>query len=167
MSTKRKKTLRYFFYNDELHKKLHINRAEDVITAWNYPQGRVMKYIYSDVRKRGEKAFSTPEVMKLVRRGRGTVLGAVDDGNIPRPQFTYGLDENRNLYKYYWSEKDIMALHAYLKTVHIGRPRHDDKITPGNLPSAAELRAMMKQGTVLYVKTESGEFVPTWQAEKF
>lgn len=163
---KKSKPLRYFFYRGDLHKKIHINRAADVITAWNYPKAQLVKYVYSDVKKSGEKAFSSTQVQKMVNRGRLTIERAISDGMIHRPQNTYGLDENRNFYAYYWSEKDIMALHDYLKTVHRGRPRKDGLVTPSNLPTAAELRAMIRQGTVFYVK-QGDEFVPTWKAEKF
>lgn len=158
--------LGYFFYNGDLHRRIHINRSADIITAWNYPKGKMEKYIYSDVRKNGGKAFSTIQVCEMVCRKRITVERAIWNGYV-NPQFTYGLDEARNKYAYYWSEKDIMDLHAYLMTVHIGRPRADGMVTTGKLPTASELRAMIRQGTVLYVKNDAGEFVPTWQAEKF
>lgn len=168
-TTKRAKTtpLRYFFYNGELHKKIRINRPTDSIVAWSYPRGHTVKLVYSQVRRNGEKAFSTRQVSELIERSIRTVKGIVEAGMIPAPQMTYGIDENRNSYAYYWSEKDIMNLHEYLLTVHRGRPRKDGEITPGDMPSAAELRAAIRQGTVFYVKTASGEFVPTWQAEKF
>lgn len=167
MSNKPKtKPLRYFFYRGDLHKKIHINRGDDVITAWNYPKAQVFQYVYSDVRKNGEQAFSTRQVEKLVRRTRRTIAEAISGGWIRPPQRTYGMDANRNGYAYYWSEKDIMELHDYLKTVHRGRPRKDGRITPQDLPTASELRAMIRQGTVFYVKV-GDEFVPTWQAEKF
>jgi hypothetical protein len=165
--SKRSKPLRYFFYHGNLHKKVHINRGADIITAFDYRQGKVCKHIYTDVRKNGEKAFSTVEVAKMIRRTRKTIEEAIMFGYIERPQITYGMDENRRDYAYYWSEKDIMDLHGYFITVHRGRPRKDGLVTPSNLPTASELRAMIRQGTVLYVKTDSGEFVPTWQADKF
>lgn len=164
---RRQKPLTYFFYNGDLHKKVHINRSKDVITAWNYPKGKVAKYVYSDVRKNGEMAFTSKQVGEMVDRTPANIALQISRGNVRTPQHTYGLDENRNFFKYMWCEKDIMDLHAYLSTVHIGRPRKDGEISTRRLPSATELRAMIRQGTVLYVKNEDGEFVPTWQAEKF
>ena len=161
------KPLRYFFYNGELHKKLQIHRGTDTIVAWSYPRGHTVKLVYSEVKKKGDKAFSTRQTAQLIGRSIRTVKGIVEAGMIPAPQMTYGIDENRNGYAYYWSEKDIIELHAYLCTVHRGRPRKDGQVTPGDLPSLAELRAEVRQGTVFYVKTADGNFVPTWQAEKF
>jgi hypothetical protein len=172
VATKRKKRqkskpLRYFFYNGELHKKIQIHRGSDTIVAWSYPRGHTVKLVYSEVRQKGEKAFTTRQVADFVNRRPRVVKAALDKGMFTPPQRTYGIDENKNEYAYYWSEKDIMNLHEYLCTVHRGRPRKDGLITPAPLPSAAELRAVLRQGTVFYVRSEDGEFVQTWQAEKF
>lgn len=159
----RKKPLNYFFYRGDLHKKIHIHRPNDTITAWNYPKGIMQQYVYSDVRKNGEQAFSTNQVCDLINRKERILNKYINEGMIRRPQITYSL-ENRNEHAYYWSEKDIMDLHAFLSTQHYGRPRKDGKITPKDMPSASELRAMIRQGTVLYVKV-GDEFIPTWRAE--
>lgn len=156
--------LRYFFYRGDLHKKIHIHRPNDVIIAWNYPKGKAEQYVYSDVRRGGEQAFSTRQVEKLINRSQRTIKKAIADGMIRTPQRTYGLDADRNGYAYYWSEKDIVELHDYLKTVHFGRPRKDGLVTPKDMPTASELRAMIRQGTVFYVEV-NGEFVPTWRAD--
>jgi hypothetical protein len=164
MSKPKKKPLNYFFYRGDLHKKIHINRPNDVIVAWNYPKGKTERYVYSDVRRNGERAFSTKEVCQLVNRKWRIIMKYISQGMIREPQHTYGLDEKRNTYAYYWREQDIMDLHAYLCTVHYGRPRKDGRVTPKDMPTASELRAMIRQGTVLYVKV-GDKFVPTWRAE--
>lgn len=162
------KPLRYFFFHGDLHKKIHISRGNDIIIAWNYPKGEAKKYSYTDVKRNGERAFSTRQVCDMVGRSKHRIDAAISAGNIRRPQVTYGMDAERNEYAYYWSEKDIMDLHAFLITVHRGRPRLDGRVTAGGgLPTAAELRAMIRQGTVFYVKDSDGNFVPTWDAEKF
>ena len=158
------KPLRYFFYRGDLCKKIHIHRPNDIVIAWNYPKGKAEQYVYSDVRKNGTQAFSTHQVEKLVGRSKRTIKKILAEGQIPTPQRTYGLDENRNGYAYYWSESDIMGLWDYLKTVHRGRPRKDGRVTPQELPTASELRAMIRQGTVFYVKV-GDDFIPTWRAE--
>lgn len=164
---KRSKPLRYFFLNGDLHKSMHINRSKDIIWAWNYPKAKRAAYTYSDVKKRAGKAFTTKQVCEMVGRTRLILERAIISGNINAPQMTYGLDENRRPHKYMWSEKDIMDLHAFMMTVHRGRPRRDGLITSSNLPTARELRAMIHQETVLYVKNDDGEFVPTWKATNF
>lgn len=158
--------LLYFYYHGDLHKKLHIDRGNDLITAWNYPEHKVAKYQYSDVRKNGGKAFTTTQVCEMINRSRDRIFAHMASGNVRPPQKTYGLEPGQSSYAYYWSEDDIMDLHSFFRTVHIGHPRKDGQINTRDLPTASELRAMIRQGTVLYVKV-GDEFVPTWQAENF
>lgn len=157
------RTPRYFFYHGDLCKRLNINRGADVVTCWNYPKHRMEKYVFSDVLRNGERAWSTAEVTKLINRQRWAIATAYEDGHIERPQNTYGI-ETGEFFAYKWSEKDILALHEYFTTVHWGRPPKDGHITPKALPTRSELRAMLHNGTVTYVKDENDNFVPTWQA---
>lgn len=164
---KKKKPLRYFFYKGDLHKKLHINRGADLITAWHYRAGKPVKYSYTEVKKNGKRAFSTAEVAKMVKRDHWGILSHISNGHIRPPEMNYSLDENRNTYAYYWNEDNIMELHDYLKTVHIGRPRKDGEITAGRgLPNARELRALIRDNRIYYVENDKGEFVPTWDADR-
>src|SRR5687767_10897315 len=110
--------LRYFYLNGQLHRKLLINRGRDLLTAWNYPEGKKVTYTYTDVLKRHEKAFTTAEVCEMLNRSRVTIEWCIIRGDIEAPQFTYGLDEDRKKYQYLWHEKDILALHDFLCTVH-------------------------------------------------
>lgn len=159
--------LRYFYLNGLLHKSLHINRGADQITTWCYPLHKRVAYTYSDVKKRKETAFTTVEVCKMLNRSRDRLERAILDGNIEEPQFTYGLNEHKRKFQYLWSEKDILGAHAYFSTVHRGRPRKDGVITPAKLPTARELRAMIRQDEILYIKDEDGEFKPVWKAPDF
>lgn len=159
--------LNYFFLNGNLHKRLHINRGADQIMTWCYPLHKRVTYTYSDVKKRKETAFTTTEVSKMLNRGRGTLECAIMNGDVEEPQYTYGLTDVKKKYQYMWSEKDILATHAYLSTVHRGRPRNDGLITPQRLPTVRELRAIMRQREILYVKGVDGEFRPVWEAEDF
>jgi hypothetical protein len=161
----RKKPLKFFFYRGDLHKKIHINRGIDVITAWNFPKATLNKYVYTDVRNNGEKAFTTKQVAEMVNRKPLTIKKCITEGKIFRPQISYSI-EDRNEGSFFWCEKDILALHEYLSSIHGGRPRADGRVTPKELPTASELRAMIRQGTVLYVR-QGDKFVPTWRATNF
>lgn len=164
---KKSKPLNYFYLNGLLHKKLHINRGADTITAWCYPEHRRVAYTYSDVMRNKETAFTMTQVAQMVNRRKLTIERAILRGDIAEPQYTYGLNEAKKKFQYMWRESDIMDLHAYLSTVHVGRPRHDGLVTPKRLPTARELRAAIRHNQVMYVKTEDGEFIPSWQAENF
>jgi len=162
---KKSRKLTYFYLNGNLHRSLHINRSSDVITAWSYPERKRIGYTYSDVRRRMAPAFTTTEVCKLVNRTKVILELAILNGHIESPQFTYGLNEVKRKYKYMWTEQDIMALHAYLSTVHRGRPRKDGLVTPKKMPNARELRAMIRQQPIMGYLDGEGNFRPTWLAE--
>jgi hypothetical protein len=159
----KRKKLRYFYLNDQLHKVLSINHPQDICVAWNYIEQRRVGYVWSDLRKRYGKAFSVTEVSHMIGRHRVNIEKYILDEKFPAPQRIYSLDENKRLGKYFFSESDVYNLHDYLLTVHIGRPRKDGKITPGRMPSKAELRAMMRHDVQMYTKTSGGEFVPVWK----
>ena len=157
----------HFYINDQLHRKLHINRGRDLLITWNYPKGQRVHYTYTDVLKRFERTFSTAEVALMVNRKRLVIDIALRDGMIEKPYKSYSMDENRTPVAYQWREKDIMGLLDYLSTVHRGRPRKDGISIPAFLPTPRELRAMIHQsGETLYVKGENG-FVPTWRAKEW
>lgn len=163
---RKSKPVRYFYLNGKLHKKLHINRPADEITAWCYPDHVRVTYPYQMTRRRMQPAFSTAEVQKLLNRGRLALERAMLRGDIEYPQHTYTLDEKRRKFKYMWSEDDIIAAHAYFSTVHRGRPRKDGLVTPQALPTVRELRAMIHDREILYVK-DGDKFRPTWEAPDF
>jgi len=163
---KRKKSrpLKYFYINDDLHKVLRTVRSQDYLEAWNYPESKRVGFVWSDVRRRMEKALTLSQVADLVGRHRVQVENYILLGHIPAPQRMYSLDGSRKIGKYMFSEKDALGLHDYLMTIHIGRPRKDGRITPGKgLPSRAELKAMIREDVETYVKTPDGRFVRTYR----
>lgn len=163
-SKKRPRLATHFYLNKQLHKTLHINRGSDVVTTWRYEDGRVVKYNYSDTLKYARPAFSMKRAGQLLNRKKQTLELAILNGDIPRPQFSYTIDENRNMIQYFFSEDDIIAAHQYFVTVHFGRPRNDGLVTPYPIPTLRELRAMMNDEEILYVQ-QGDSFVPTWKAK--
>lgn len=155
--------IRYFYLNKDLHKVLRVVRAEDLVEAWNYREGKVMVYVWSDVRKRMENCFPLQQVGQMVNRHRVQIENYILYGKIRTPQRIYTLDGHKKPGKYFMSESDVLELHDYLLTVHIGRPRKDGRITPGRMPSKAELKALMRHGTMMYVKNAEGEFTQVWK----
>jgi hypothetical protein len=53
------------------------------------------------------------------------------------------------------SESDILDIHQFI--IDAGHIR--------DLPSRAELQALLKHNLILYTKTTDGKFVPVWKAE--
>lgn len=161
------KRLNLFFLNGKLHKRLRIVRAEDSIETWCYPDKRRVAYTYSDVKKNMEYAYSTAQVAEMLGKSVETVKNAVYSGGIEEPAIMYTLTQTKHKHAWRWNEKMIMDLHTYMLSVHRGRPRKDGRITPQKLPTARELRAMIRQEQILYIRNPDGTFVPTWKAEDF
>ena len=69
----KKQRVKYFFANKELHKILRLSRGEDLVVAWNYPQGKRVAYIYSDVQSRMQRAYSVSEVSKIFKRHKRSI----------------------------------------------------------------------------------------------
>ena len=161
--SKKQKKPRYFYLNGELHKVLRVNRPEDLVHSWSYPQGRRVAYVWSQTQKTMQHAFSVNTVANMLGRNPRVLKQYILDGLIPKVQKTYTLDEKRSPGKIFFSEDDIRILYEYLITVNHGRPRKDGELVQYPLPSRAELEAMLRQDTILYVKDKTGEFAPVWK----
>ena len=157
------KTLRHFYLNDELHKTLNVLRPDDMLVAWNYPQYKRVAYVLSDARQHMQRAYGVNQVSLMMNRTNLTILRYIYAGKIQAPQKSYLLEDPSREGKYFFSEDDIYKLHDYLLTVNIGRPRADGQKRATNVPSRRELEALIKNDTVLYVKTTDGEFTPVWK----
>lgn len=154
--------LRYFYLNGKLHKVLRRSRAEDLLVAWDYQEGKRVAYSLTDVNKNKQHAYPISEVVKIIGKHEDTIKIHLYRGNLKYPQQVYSLNGNKTPGKYFWSEDDIREMHNFFKTVHRGRPRKDGRVTPGDMPSRAEIEATMRQESVLYVKNDEGTFVPVW-----
>jgi len=159
--------LRYFYLNGRLHKVLRRSRGEDLLVAWDYESGKRVAYSLAEVNKNKQHAYPISEVVKIIGKHEDTIKLHIYRGNLKAPQQVYSLNGKKTPGKYYWSEDDIRDMHDFFKTVHRGRPRGDGKITVGDMPSRAEIEAMMKQENILYVKNNEGEFVPVWKAPEW
>jgi hypothetical protein len=155
--------LRYFYLNGKVHKVLRRSRAEDLLIVWDYQLGKRVAYSLADVNKNKQHAYPISEVSKIIGKHEDTIKWHLYRGDIKFPQQIYSLNGNKTPGKYLWSEDDIREMHNFFKTVHRGRPRNDGGITPGDMPSRAEIEAMMKQEDILYVKNNEGEFIPVWK----
>ena len=167
MSNKKKQSsavrLKYFYLNGKLHKVLRRSRAEDLLVAWDYELGKRVAYNLTDVNKNKQYAYPISEVVKIIGKHEDTIKWHLYRGDLRFPKQIYSLNGKKTPGKYFWSEDDIRKMHDFFKTVHRGRPRKDGGITPGDMPSRAEIEAIMKQENILYVKNDDGDFVPVWK----
>ena len=146
----------YFFLNGKVHKVLRLSRAKDEIIAWSYVDKKRVMYSYAQVDKNMERAYTVLEAGKILGRHRVTIEEYILQGKIKQPQKVYPISNPESTWsKYMLSESDILDIHQFI--IDAGHIR--------DLPSRAELQALLKHNLILYTKTEEGKFVPVWRAE--
>jgi hypothetical protein len=150
------KKIVYFFLNDKIHKTLSSSRARDELIAWNYPDKKRVLYSYALVEKHMQKAYTVLEAGKLLNRHKVTIEEYILVGKIRTPQKVYPIGNPESTwYKFMFSESDILDIHQFIL----------DAGNTKNLPSRAELKALLKHNMILYTKVSDGNFVPVWKAE--
>jgi len=151
------KSLRYFFLNDKIHKVLKSSRSKDEMIAWCYPDKKRVMYSYSQVKKNMETAYTVVEVASMLNKHRVTIQEYILNEKVATPQKIYpiGQPDSENWSQYMFNQKNILDIHQ-----HILDSGHSKEI-----PSKAEIQALLKNNLVLYTKTEDGKFVPVWKAE--
>lgn len=151
------KSLRYFFLNDKIHKVLKSSRSKDEMIAWCYPDKKRMMYSYSQVKKNMETAYTVVEVARMLNKHRVTIQEYILNEKVSTPQKIYpiGQPDSENWSQYMFNQKNILDIHQ-----HILDSGHSKEV-----PSKAEVQALLKNNLVLYTKTEDGKFVPVWKAE--
>ncbi len=151
-----RKKLLYFFLNNKLHKVIRLSRARDELVAWCYIDKKRVMYSYFDVQKNMEKAYTIKQVGILLGRHKVTIEEYILQGKISVPQKIYPISNpESSWYKFMFSESDILKLHEYI--LEAGYTK--------NIPSKAELKALLKNNMILYTKSSEGNFVPVWKAE--
>jgi len=146
----------YFFLNGKVHKVLRLSRAKDEVVAWSYVDKKRVMYSYAQVDKNMERAYTVLEAGKILGRHRVTIEEYILQGKIKQPQKVYPISNPDSTWsKYMLSESDILDIHQFI--IDAGHIR--------DLPSRAELQALLKHNLILYTKTTDGKFVPVWKAE--
>jgi hypothetical protein len=159
------KRITRFYLNGNLHKVVHVNRAKDLVTAYDYQERKMKVYPWSAVKRNKQNAFTITQAANLVSRHRDRIREYLARGDIEYPQREHALETHKPG-RYFFSEDDMMAIRDYMATIHIGRPRNDGRVTNNRVPTRDEFRAMIQSGRVLYVK-EDDEFIPVWRAEEW
>lgn len=151
------KSLRYFFLNNKIHKVLRSSRSKDELVAWSYEDKKRVMYSYSQVKKNLETAYTIVEVASMLNKHRVTIQEYILQEKVSTPPKIYpiGQPDSLNWSQYMFNQKNILDIHE-----HILDSGHSKDI-----PSKAELQALLKTNLILYTKTEEGKFVPVWKAE--
>lgn len=159
------KQIKQFYLNDHLHKVVHVNRAKDLVTAYDFVEHKLKVYPWSEVKRKKQNAFTITQAAELISRHRDRLLEYMYSGDVAFPQREYSMETGKPG-RYFFSEDDMMEIRDYMATIHIGRPRNDGRITNNRVPNRDEFRTMLQSGRMLYVK-ENNEFVPVWKAEEW
>ena len=162
----------YFYLDGDLYKILQLVKASDYLTAWNYHKNGMEEFILSDVKRRAEPGFRADAVGEMVNRTGITVRDVYQEGHIPRPKKTYPLGDGKFTPLLYsavvWSKEDVYRLHDHLMEKHKIKERTEKSTGVSgrrDIPTRAELRAVLEHGTVYYVEDSDGKMVKVWKAE--
>ncbi len=146
--------LRYFFWDDKLHRTLHIDRPRNILIAWSYDDGKKVQFVYSHIKVHRQRAWRTSDVARLVNRSKSTLNRYIRSGGIKAPVKSYSMDGDE---KYigigFWQAKDIYALHDFmLEQPMLGKRAAADYRTPSRM----ELTAKMEEGTSYVIVDDEG-----------
>jgi hypothetical protein len=147
----------YFFLNGKIHKVLKSSRAKDELIAWCYPDKKRVLYSYNLVAKNMENDYTLVQAGKILNRHKVTLEEYILVGKVSTPQKVYPIGNPESTWsKYMLSESDIIQVHEFI--LEAGQTK--------DLPSKAELLALLKSNIILYTKTNEGKYVPVWKAEE-
>jgi hypothetical protein len=103
-----------------------------------------------------ESAYTMKQVASILNKHKVTIEDYILEGKIKSPQKVYPIgNQSSSWSKYMFSESEILDLHQFIL----------DSGYSSNMPSRAEVYALLKNNLILYTKTEEGKFVPVWKAE--
>lgn len=156
-------TKKIFFINKDLVRLLHANRSSNIVEFYNATKGIRQTMLYTDFKKYRKRAYSVANSARLLNRSRLQFGKYIASGLIP-PPIPDNIDGERGLrIKAYYSEDHLFEIRDIMSTIHYGRPRHDGKVSPRNVPTEQDLRSKIGDAIMLYTKTEDGRYIPTWQ----
>lgn len=151
------KKFKYFYLDKKLYRVLRSSRAKDQIIAWSYLDQKRVMFIYSDVIKYMQNAFTLTEVSKILNKHRVTIQDYMLEGKVRAPQKAVPIGKPESeWWAYIFSEDDVLELYDFILSA--GRNIED-------LPNKRELTALLKNNIILYTKTSDGKFVPVWKAD--
>src|SRR6185312_16183895 len=105
-----------FFLEGSLYKVLSINRAQDIVIVWDFTNKKRKSFVWTDIRKRRERAFTISEVSEYLTRHRVTIERDILAGRIRTPQRAQEPGSSKPG-RYYFSEKDVFEYHDYISKI--------------------------------------------------
>jgi len=157
---RRVKTL--WFLNGTIVKKIHISRAQGMITLHDINRWEKFMIPMSEWKKKRRRAYLVKDAAALLNLHKKSLPRLVQRGLIPPP--VGATKDGIPVFgkRAYYSEDTIKEMRETLAGTHRGRPRKDGYITNNKTPTAAELAIAMGDSAQLYTKDKSGNFIPVF-----
>lgn len=152
-----------FFLDGDLHKRLKIAKVDNMLVAWNYPKEDTRHYIYSDVLRNYQQAFTIKEASALIKRPVREIELFLKNKVLDKPSgFEYHVNSRRPK-GYVWSEDDMLDLrdrfHELAPKDNYGYVKSTFK-----LASRAELLVSLKSHGGYTVVDGQGKTVRVWRS---
>ncbi len=155
---------RYFYLDGKLYKHVRIDRHADYMYCQLVEDKSIVGFPYSYVKKNRQGAFTLRQAAAMLNRTKYTLQKHIFVGNIRKPGMVGKNPDVPLSGRFMLSEDDVLDMYELLCTKSIGRPNKKGLPgTPMALPTKSELRAMMRDELVTYVKNKDGEYVRTWE----
>jgi hypothetical protein len=151
-----------WFLNGDLVRVHHYNKSNGIMSVYNIIHDRIESCLISDFKKKRERAYTIVNTAKLINRHKKYMPSLIKRGIIPAPTGSQKGGKTGWQIRAYYSESQIREIRDILASKHIGRPRKDGLITNDITPTKQELTRRMGDGILTYMRTEDGNFIPTW-----
>lgn len=158
------RALKRFFLNGNLHRLIHQNRAQNILAAFDFVEGKVKTYPYSEVELNKVTALKIADAARILDRDDEVIRRYIDAMEMEL-QREYCI-ETGTIGMWFMTEHQLMDMRTYAAGIHIGRPRKDGRVTNDRTPTREEAKSMIQSNRMLYVK-ENEEFVPVWRARQW
>lgn len=156
------KKRRVWFLGGDLVSIEHNSKSRGIISLKNWTQDRVFSMATRDFVRLREPAYTYKDVSELLNYTVSSLRKLVRRDLIPGPMSRTKGGVTRQGPPAYFSEERIYTIREILAGRHIGRARKDGGITNNLVATESELSAKMNRAYMVYVKTNDGEFIPTF-----
>ena len=90
----KRKKMRFFYYDDKLHKVIRINYPANLVEAWCFSERRRVSLLYTDWKRNAGKAITTGEMCELLNISRSVAIDS-------KPQRSLCLLKNSGALSYF------------------------------------------------------------------
>lgn len=152
-----------FFLEGDLHKRLKIAKVDNVLVSWNYPKEETRHYIYSDVLRNYQQAFTVKEVGELIKRPIREIQLFMKNKVTDKPSGLEYHINSRRPKRLMWSEDDVLDLRDRFHEL-APKDKYGYVKSTFKLASRAELLTKLKSHGGYYIVDAQGNKVRVWRS---